>query len=135
MDEETPFGSDEGHDTLYHIEEDIRKSKSFDFAAFPKKLIEQYWDMTYLPATDLSREAVEKLAKEDDMNLTQSDMVTYATAFAQIKITGRIDEDLKIAAINSMNRLEVMSEISGWNTTGKPSEITSIMIADLQGFG
>jgi uncharacterized protein YfeS len=31
----------------------------------------------------------------------QSDMVTYATAFAQLKITGRIDAKLKEAALNA----------------------------------
>jgi uncharacterized protein YfeS len=133
-DEEAPFGSDEGSDTLALIEEDIRKGKTPDFAAFPKKLIEEYWDMTYIPPGDLSREAVERLAREDEMNLVQSDMVTYAAAFAQIKIKGRVDAGLKAAAQNAMRRMEIAAEILGWNTTGKPSEITERMLADLEAF-
>jgi uncharacterized protein YfeS len=134
VDEETPFGSDEGSDTLALIEEDIRKGKQLDFAAFPKKLIEEYWDMTYIPPGDLSREAVERLAREDEMNLVQSDMVTYAAAFAQIKITGRVDAGLKAAAQNAMRRMELIAEILGWNTGGKPSEIVERMLADLGTF-
>ena len=133
-DEEAPFGSDEGSDTLGHIQEDMRKSKSFDFVSFPRKLVTVYWDLTYLPAIDISREAVEQLARNDEMNLTQSDMVTYATAFAQIKITGRVDAALKALALNAMRRMGITAEIAGWNTTGHPSEIMSRMIADLEKF-
>ena len=134
IDEEAPFGSDEGSDTLAHIQEEIRKAKAFDFAAFPKKLVEIGWDLTYLPATDLSRESVESLAKSDEMNLMQSDMVTYATAFAQIKITGRLAPALKSAALSAMRRMAMVAVILGWNTTGQPSEITSKMIGDLEKF-
>jgi uncharacterized protein YfeS len=130
-DVEAPFGSDEGSDTLAQIVEDLRKGKPFDFAGFPKKMVEVYWEMTYLPAADISREAVEELAKTDEMNMTQSDMVTYATAFAQIKITGRLDAGLKAAAINAMKRVIITAEIMGWNTTGK---ITAKMINDLEEF-
>jgi uncharacterized protein YfeS len=133
-DEEAPFGSDEGSDTLSRIKEDLRKGKPLDFAAFPQKLVEEYWDMTYLPADDLSREAVATLARRDEMNLIQSDMVTYATAFAQIKITGRIDPALKAAALNAMRRMETTAEILEWSTTGKPSEVMTRMIGDLERF-
>ena len=133
-DEEAPFGSDEGSDTLAQIEEDMRKSKAFDFAGFPKRIIETYWGMSYLPAVDITREAVERLAKnkDDEMNMTQSDMVTYATAFAQIKITGRISAELKTAALAAIHRIEITAEILGWNTSGHPSEIAVNMIDDLE---
>jgi uncharacterized protein YfeS len=133
VDEEAPFGSDEGSDTLASVEEAIRKGKTLDFAAFPKKLIEE-WSMTHIPQDDLSREAVERLAREDADNLLQSDMVTYAVAFAQIKITGRVDAGLKSMARNAMRRMEITAEILGWNTTGKPSEIMERMLADLEAF-
>ncbi|MFD2942143.1 WGR domain-containing protein [Flavobacterium notoginsengisoli] len=133
-DEEAPFGSDEGSDTLAQIAEDLRKNKTFNFTSFPKKLIEEYWDMTYLPAEDISHESIEQLVKTDEMNLTQSDMVTYATAFAQIKITGEVDAELKVLALNAMKRIEIVAELLKWNTTGKPSEISIKMINDLEQF-
>ena len=134
LDEEAPFGSDEGSDTLAQIEEDLRKSKSFDFVAFPQKLVEQYWDMRYLPAQDLSPDAVEQIVKSDEMDVTQSDMVTYAAAFAQIKITGRISPALKSAALNAMRRMQMTAVICGWNTSGEPSVFATRMIDDLERF-
>ncbi|MEY9977291.1 WGR domain-containing protein [Lysinibacillus sp. RC79] len=47
-DEEAPFGSDEGSDTLYEMEEVIRKKRIIDFATFPKHLIENIWGMHYI---------------------------------------------------------------------------------------
>jgi uncharacterized protein YfeS len=128
--EEAPFGSDEGADTLWFIKKEFRKVKRLDFVAFPKKLIEKYWEMTYIPPDDISREAVERLAREDEGDLIQSDRVTYAVAFAQIKITGRVDAKLKTMALNAMRRAEIAAEILGWSTT----EITTRMIADLEAF-
>jgi len=137
-DEEAPFGSDDGADALARIEEDFRRSNfyDYDFTAFPQKLVESYWGMGYLPAADISREAVKSLLSTEDgkMNLTTGDMVTYATAFAQIKITGRVGAELKTMALNAMKRLQIAAEILEWNTTGQPSEITSKMTGDLEQF-
>ncbi|MDR2529750.1 MAG: WGR domain-containing protein [Synergistaceae bacterium] len=132
VDEETPFGSDEGSDTLGQIAEGVRKDKSLNFASFPSKIVETYWGMTYLPAFDISWEAVKKLTETDKTNLTQSNMVTYATAFAQIKITGRLDAALKVLALNAMRRTEITAEILGWSA--RPSEVMEKMIADLEAF-
>ncbi|MEM6844704.1 MAG: WGR domain-containing protein [Bacteroidota bacterium] len=132
FDEETPFGSDEGSDTLAQIAEDLRKVKTIDFTTFPEKILETYWGMIYLPAEDISRKAVENLVKTDKLNLIQSDMVTFATAFAQIKITGQIDKRLKILALNAMKRIEIVAELLEWNTSDEPSEIGTKMISDLE---
>ena len=92
--------------------------------------------MTYLQADNLSHEALEKLLNTSDgeMSLTNSDMVTYATAFAQVKMTGQLDDKLKEMALNAIKRMEIAAEILGWNTTGQPSEIASKMISDLESF-
>jgi uncharacterized protein YfeS len=132
--EAAPFGSDEGSDTLMQIEEDMRKGKAVDFAAFPKKLVETYWDMRYLPPVDLSPEAVEHLARSDEMDLVQSDQVTYATAFAQIKITGRIDPALKSLALNAIRRLGMTAVILGWIPAGQPAKTAARMRHDLERF-
>ena len=93
-DEEAPFGSDEGSDTLASLSGELRKNRNLDFKTFPKKLIEADWDMEYVQVDSLEPEAVKALLKDKETDagvVTQSDMVTYATAFAQIKITGRLD--------------------------------------------
>ena len=37
-DEEAPFGSDEGNDTLWELQERLRKQQPVDFADFPRQL-------------------------------------------------------------------------------------------------
>lgn len=47
-DEEAPFGSDEGNDALYELQETIQKKKKINFFDFPRVLIEKIWEMDYL---------------------------------------------------------------------------------------
>jgi uncharacterized protein YfeS len=79
---------------------------------------------------------VEKILKTADgeMNLTNSDMVTYAAAFAHIKITGQLDSDLKAMALNAIKRLEITAGLLGRSEKTEPSEIAAIMIRDLERF-
>ena len=130
-DEAAPFGSDEGSDTLDMIEEILRKNKSLDFTAYPKKQIENNWGFNYIPPEDIPYETIEKLLDADEYSLTQSDMVTYITAFAQIKITGRIDTELKQMAIKAMKRKLVTDEIQGYDFA---EETLQKMISDLEQF-
>jgi len=107
-DEEAPFGSDEGSDTLNEMQEIIRKKHTIDFATFPKHLIENLWGMHYIAVDTLDEKAVRDIAKEHEMDMLQSDMVTYATAFGQIKITGKLDSDLKKNALLALKRFAIM---------------------------
>lgn len=128
-DEETPFGSDEGNDTLSFIVEAIRKNPNLDFSALPRKLIEQEWDMEYIPVDTLDTDKVKKMAAHKEMDMIQSDMVTYATAFAQIKISGSISAELKERGIKAIKRLALI-EGTPWDK----NEIQRKMIEDLQSF-
>lgn len=51
--------------------------------------------MEYIPVVTLEESVVKDILEKDEMYLIQSDMVTYASVFAQIKITGVIDKNLK----------------------------------------
>lgn len=128
-DEETPFGSDEGNDTLSFLFEAIRKNPDLDFSAFPRKLIEQDWDMEYIPVDTLDADEVKRMAADKGMDMIQSDMVTYAAAFAQIKITGSISSELKDRGIKAIKRLASIEGVP-WNE----NEIRCKMIEDLQSF-
>lgn len=133
-DEETPFGSDEGSDTLADMQEVVRKKGWINFALYPQSLIENVWDMKYIPSTDMNENEVKALVEQDEMNLIQSDMVTYASAFAQIKITGYVNEELKERAISAMNRMNIVAKINGWMKETDSSEITDMMIKNLSSF-
>jgi len=136
VDEEAPFGSDEGSDALAEIEKRIRKNQALDFESFPKELVETTWGMVYLPAIRISRAEVETIVGDNDgeTNMILSDMVTYATAFAQIKITGNLDQALRERAFSSLRRMAITADVLGWSTTGQPSEIQEIMIQDLSSY-
>lgn len=127
VDEEAPFGSDEGSDTLDSFEETIRKNPKLNFLDYPKYLIEHDWGMEYIPVESLDPEVVKKLASKKEMDMTQSDMVTYATAFGQIKITGRLSPKLQEQGVKAIKRLALL-----WGNG--VTEIQSRMIDDLLSF-
>ena len=127
VDEEAPFGSDEGSDTLDSLEEKIRKNPKLNFLDYPKYLIEHDWGMEYIPVESLDPEVVKKLASKKEMDMTQSDMVTYATAFGQIKITGRLSPKLQEQGVKAIKRLALL-----WGNG--VTEIQSRMIDDLLSF-
>jgi len=129
--EEAPFGSDEGSDTLAELTENLRKKSQLNFVEFPKFIIEKVWGMKYVPVSSLLEDEVKRVVETDEMNMIQSDMVTYAVAFGQIKITGVIDPGLKHCAIDSLKRIQQTAKILNWGTD---SEISSKMIEDLCSF-
>lgn len=107
-DEEAPFGSDEGADTLSAIEEKLRKNAAVDFPAFPAYLIEEEWGMRYIAAAPLDEETVIAMTRQAETDMRQSDMVTYAAAFAQIKTTGKAHPALKRRALAALKRNATM---------------------------
>lgn len=68
----------------------------------------------------MSREAI----------INESDEVVIATAFAQIKITGKIDKELKEKALLSLKRVELIAKICGYGE----SEINKQLYNDLESF-
>lgn len=74
VDEEAPFGSDEGSDTLSDMQSVVRKKGLFDFSLYPKSLIENEWGMKYIPVLQLNEADVSEILEKDEMNLIQSDM-------------------------------------------------------------
>jgi len=133
-DEEAPFGSDEGSDALGTLVEKIRRNPKLDFLDFPRKLIEDMWEMHYIPATNVSVEETKLLWEKDREDLIQSDMVTYAIAFAQIKTIGTIDERLKNLALNSIKRYHIGMGAEMGCESCESSEIAEKMIEDLSSF-
>ncbi len=133
-DEESPFGSDEGSDTLADMQELVRKKGWFDFSLYPQSLIENVWDMKYIQPTEMGEDAVKKLLDQDEMNLIQSDMVTYASAFGQIKITGYVNKELKEKALLAIKRINVIAKLQGWREEDGTSDVKSIILKGLSSF-
>lgn len=132
-DEESPFGSDEGADTLNELTEALRKKPDLDCATFPRTLIEKIWQMKYITVTSLCEEDVRTQLLANELCTIQSDMITYSTAFGQIKIQGKIDPELKKMALDAMARYQLTAKILQWGN-GEPSPIMQKMIDDLSTF-
>ena len=138
-DEEAPFGSDEGSDTLAVLQEQY--SPKLNFAEFPMKLIEKDWEMTFIaPDDSLTDEQLIELANEEidglsgEQQLLMSDQVILATAFGQIKLTGRLSHELLMLAYASLNRWERLYRLVWDWTDEKPPYNIIIMRGDLQRF-
>ena len=144
--EASPFGSDDGSDTLYTIYNDIRKNEHLDFTNLSKKLVEKFFGMKYVNPENISNTIDQlKKCKNGELNFIDTDMVTYfdfntslmvtyATAFAQIKITGRIDEKLKVTALHSIPA--IANESFDWDylVLKEVSEILLKATSDLEKF-
>lgn len=58
-------------------------------------LIETMWGMKYIAMDSILEEDVRAQLLVDEMSTIQSNMITYATAFGQIKVMGKISINLK----------------------------------------
>lgn len=58
-------------------------------------LIETMWGMKYIAMDSILEEDVRAQLLVDEMSTIQSNMITYATAFGQIKVMGKISHKLK----------------------------------------
>ena len=132
-DEESPFGSDEGADALNVLENSLRKEPDLDCADFPQMLIETMWGMKYIAMDSILEEDVRAQLLVDEMSTIQSNMITYATAFGQIKVMGKISHKLKKMGLNALARHQLTAKILQWGD-GQDSPILQKMIDDLTAF-
>ncbi|MBQ8288578.1 MAG: WGR domain-containing protein [Clostridia bacterium] len=126
-DEEAPFGSDEGADALAMLAEMLRKKPTVNFADLPRWLMDDEWELGYLPPDAPYDE-------EDVETSYYSDQVTLAFAFGQIKITGSIDPDLASQALGSLERMKKTHILMGLDQYNSPRFIP-LMESDLRRFG
>jgi len=137
-DEEAPFGSDEGNDALYELQEVIQKKKKINFFDFPRIIIEKIWEMDYLtPDLEKTDEELKSQAKLNfngllgEQIILQSDQVILAVTFGQAKITGKIDKNLLELALKSLNRIDKLNRLI-WNWDKKePTYYIETMRKDL----
>ncbi|MFX3635629.1 MAG: WGR domain-containing protein [Candidatus Pristimantibacillus sp.] len=139
-DEDSPFGNDEGSDTLHSLEEQMKKKGlGMDVDAFPQKLIELDWDMLYVAPDQRNEEELKQLLAgppldgiANDMLLLLNDQVIVAAAFGQIKITGNLCLTLGDRALRSLERMQMTSRLMGYESKNTTLEE---MANDLRAFG
>lgn len=106
IEETAPFGSDDGSGTYasFHI---WRKDHPFESLT---TFLEYHLNDWGYPKFDINETDFEKLKtylKQDEMNIrymTGIDQAIVATAFGQLYLEGKIDNDIKELAVISINR-------------------------------
>jgi uncharacterized protein YfeS len=106
IEETAPFGSDDGSDTYasFHI---WRRTHSHESLTI---FLEEHINDWGYPKFDIQEMDLEKLKpylKEDEMNIqymTGIDQAIVASAFGQLYLEGKMDNDIKELAIISINR-------------------------------
>lgn len=96
-------------------------------------LIETMWGMKYIAMDSILEEDVRAQLLADEMSSIQSNMITYATAFGQIKVMGKISHKLKKMGLNALARHQLTAKILQWGD-GQDSPILQKMIDDLTAF-
>ena len=130
-DDEAPFGNDNGADTLYELE-DLFKSGDYKgkVLSLPKKIVSDIWDFHYLKPDNFSKKKIAELIEKDEYSLIATDQVIIAVALGEIKITGKIEPELKELALNAMKRQKIVFEMLGYEGSGTYDRI----ISDLESF-
>jgi len=136
-DEEAPFGSDDGNDTLASLCEYIRKKNEINLTEFPKNIVENDWGMKWIEPKEPTEEDVKAILdapKTDALPMSSylrcCDCVIIATAFGQIKVMGCIFERLRYMALCSLKRLAMVDKLEEHNEGYAIPQ----MIKDLESF-
>lgn len=107
-----PFGNKIGKNVLRFIEGQLMAQKELNFANSARWLTSDIWGQTYIPVDTLERTLVqEQSAKQKDF-MAQSDITTFAMAFAQIKTSGQLNGVLKQKALSSLQRFILLHPTS-----------------------
>ena len=128
VDDESPFGNDNGADTLYELE-DLFKSGDYEgkILGLPKKIVSVVWDFHYLEPDNFSKKKLADLIEEDEFSLIATDQVIIAVALGEIKITGKIEPKLKELALKAMKRQKIVFELLGYEGSGTYDKIMSAL--------
>lgn len=137
-DEETPFGSDDGADTLYSLQEAFRKARPV-LQDFIRHVIEGEWGFPCLPPVAEQSDADLKAQAEQETDglqgvhyLLAHDRATLATILGAIKISGSVDSRADItAALATAERIDRLAQLL-WDAP--PSEILAQIRQDLSHF-
>lgn len=128
-----PFGSDEGSDALWEMEEVLRRRPKADLRDFPAHVLRKLHSLAYYPPHG---ESVEELRRIDAAasaeahpslkELRSTDRMIIASALAQLKITGGLSEQLYQLALLAITRLERIRGL------GQNVWLTSSMLMTIQ---
>lgn len=120
-DDEAPFGSDDGNDTLHHLCEYVKKMREANLMDFPRQLQQGDWELEWFEPTPPTEAAVKAILARGEIaglpvasHLLACDHVIVAVALGQIKIMGRIFDRLREMALNALRRMVLFFQLEGY---------------------
>lgn len=112
IEETAPFGSDDGSDTYASFQDWRKNHLNESLITFLKNHIDS-WGYPEFDINEIELEKLRPYLKQDKMSIqymTGIDQAIVASAFGQLYLEGRIDNDIKDLAIISINR-ELLPDI------------------------
>lgn len=112
-DDNTPFGNDNGADTLAFYRDWQASHPNDKVIDFLRELL-QRWDVTDNHWDVLIPESIVELIAEDRISFQLRDDIIIALAFAQILLEGHIEADIKRLAIIALQRQSTQPALDLW---------------------
>ncbi len=110
-DEFSPFGNDDGSDTLMSLEDWYRENGNLKKPLkFLKELIEENWGFETKYMKLVGKEKILKVQEEEEAMFDVVDRAVIATAFGQYKIEGTIGQELKDLADIAIDRQKIITQ-------------------------
>jgi uncharacterized protein YfeS len=113
IDDNTPFGNDNGADTLSFYRE-WRATHPSDAAIHFLTALLQGWSVTPTQWDVTAPEQIARLIAEDEFSFTHRDDVIIALAFGQIVLEGRVDADIIERALVALQRQATQPALDLW---------------------
>lgn len=104
--EQSPFGSDDGADTLHDLQDALQADTGLDLLVFPEQLVTHRWEMQYHPPT-----------ADDEGDYWSiggpgaTDQAIVATVFGAVKVTGKLSPELKALGLQSLRRWQRLGTV------------------------
>lgn len=115
--EGAPFGNDEGSDALWELSDFLRRRPNPDLQHYPAQLMERLYHEPYYPPRWETIEELNALSKSRLGNrsawdhLRRTDRLIIALALGQVKISGKLDVNLYLLALKSLDRIKKLKEL------------------------
>jgi uncharacterized protein YfeS len=116
IEETAPFGSDDGSDTYASFQDWRKTHPDKSLITFLKNHIDE-WGYAKFDIYETDLEKLKPYLKQDEMSIqymTGIDQAIVASAFGQLYLEGKIDNDIKELAIISINRELLPSILKLW---------------------
>jgi uncharacterized protein YfeS len=134
LEEFSPFGNDDGHDMLYHLEDWYKTTGGKGDVI--KWLIETINDFgfkyTAEPLLQITDPGIlAQLLEEEPSLLGTMDNSIVAAAFGQYRITGELNKELRKIALTALKRKMIVVEISEMDSSDSIQSVNRQMALDL----